>query len=87
MNDKIAYIHNGLRKGAGMPVSCSFVATEGADFSAREAGTRVNTGARSENADRSLATEAGAGSNQPAAGSFKAWLVRMIETSFAHPYV
>ncbi len=87
MNDKIAYINQGFRGATGMPVNCSFVASESADFSAREDGMSGFVGTQSEQSDRSLATYAGTASEQSTGRSFKSWLVRMIETSFAHPYV
>jgi hypothetical protein len=87
MNDKIAYTHLGFRSAAGSPVTCSFVAREGAVSSAHEAGGGVITGAQGEKSDRSLATDAKAASQQSVAGSFKSWLVRTLETSFAHPAI
>jgi hypothetical protein len=87
MNDKIAYINQGFRGATGMPVNCSFVASESADFSAREDGKSGFVGTSCEKSDRSLATKVEAVSKQSVTGSFKSWLVRTLETSFAHPYI
>jgi hypothetical protein len=87
MNDKIINNHSGFLSRLGSPVACSFVGSQGAEISAREDSKREVREFQGGAADRDLAAGSESRVSKTSGRSFKAWCVRVIETSFAYPTV